>query len=168
MKYIQIIMLATLLVFLGACEETDNDPELIPAIALSVNSDAVSIGSLVAVSAEISDIPESIFAVSLRLSYDSTRLSLDDSQSDWIGNSWATSAIGLLEEDSGIVYLSISQIAGSENVDGGTIFTIDFTAEASGTAVLDFLTDYLVFYDEDGSEIVFTDLEVEGVSVTID
>ncbi len=169
MKYsVSVLFVLTIsFSFIISCEETD--PEVAnPTITLVSSEATTSIGSTVSITANIADLP-AVFALSMRISFDSNRLTINDSQTNWIGNLWSSSAIGLLEVESGVAYLSISQIAGSGNVSGdGTIMKLEITAEQVGVASLNLIQSQLIFYDESGAEITMSDLELEGASITIE
>lgn len=170
MRYSILVLFTLAISFLISCEET-NPEAAIPAITLVSSEATTSIGSTVSITADISDLPADFFAVSMRISFDSNRLTIDDSQTNWIGNLWSSSAIGLFEVESGIVYLSITQVAGggSVSVSGdGIVMELEVTAEQAGVASLNLIQSDLVFYDENGAKITMSDLEIEGVSITIE
>lgn len=152
-----------------SCEETSDPEVIIPMITLESSNTTSAVGSTISITVEIADFPSDFFAVSMRISFDSNRLTISADQSDWIGSVWSSSAIGFLEVESGLVYVSITQIAGTSDVsDDGTVLTFDLTAEQIGVASLDLIQSHLVFYDVDGAEITMSDLEIEGASITIE
>jgi len=168
MKYSVSVLFVLAISLIISCEETDPEAA-IPTITLVSSGASTSIGSTVSITANIADLPADFFAVSMRISFDSNRLTIDDSQSNWIGNLWSSSAIGLLEVEPGIAYLSISQVAGGGNVSGdGTIMELGLTAEQVGVASVNLIQSQLIFYDENGTEITMSDLEIEGASITIE
>jgi len=168
MKYSISVLFVLVLSSIISCEETDPEAT-IPTITLVSSQATTSIGSTISITANIAELPADFFAVSMRISFDSNRLTINDSQTNWIGNLWSSSAIGLFEVESGIVYLSITQIAGSGNVSGdGTIMELDLTAEQVGVASLTLIQSDLVFYDVNGAEVTMSELEIDGVSITIE
>lgn len=169
MKYSIFAILILSMFLIMSCEEA-SDPDVIkPMITLESSDATTTVGSTFSVTAKIADLPDDFFAISMRISFDSNRLTIGDDQAGWIGNLWSSSAVGLLEVESGIVYLSITQIAGSGSVSGdGIVLSLDVTAEQSGVTALDLIQSRLIFYDENGAEITMSDLEIEGVSITIE
>jgi len=168
MKY-SISVLLTLSVFLVFSCDKPTDPVLTPSVKLESSEVTTTVGSIITIRAVATDLPSDFFAVSLRISFDSNRLTIGGDQSDWIGDVWSSSAIGLIEVESGIVYLSITQVAGAGNISGnGTILSLNLTTEQAGVASLDLVQSQLVFYDSNGGEVPMNDLEIEGASITIE
>jgi len=166
MKHSIIILLTLGLFVILSCEDAS---EASPAITLESSQAIAAIGATISVTAKITDLPADFFAVSMRISYDSDRLTIRDDQSNWIGSIWSSSAIGMLEVESGIIYLSITQVAGAGNVSGdGTVLTLEFDTRQAGIASLDLIQRDLVFYDKDGAELAMNELKIEGVDITIE
>ncbi len=113
MRYSISVLLVLIISFMMSCGESD--PEvIIPTITLESSVTATSVGSTIIITANVADLPIDFFAVSIRISFDSNRLTISDDQSNWIGNMWSSNAIGLLEVESGTVYLSITQVSGAD------------------------------------------------------
>jgi len=169
MKYSISALLIISMFLMMSCEETSDPEVIIPMITLESSNTTSAVGSTISITVEIAGLPSDFFAVSMRISFESNRLTISADQSDWIGSVWSSSAIGFLEVESGLVYVSITQIAGTSDVSGdGTVLTLDLTAEQAGVASLDLIQSHLVFYDAEGAEITMSDLELEGTSITIE
>ncbi len=167
MKNIKVLMILLTAMLVLTCENA-SDPATNPLIGISVADETINTGSIFELTVEITDFPSELFAISGRLSFDENRISIDDTQTEWIGNIWSQSALGLLEVENGIVYFSVTQVAGSGNADnGGTILTIQVAPEQSGSTSLDLLPSQLTFYDSDGQELNIKNLDIEGISLTI-
>jgi len=127
------------------------------------------VGETISIDVNVDDMKNNIFAMSLRIVYDPDYISFDNSQSDWIGSMWSDGAIGILEDENNTIYISITEIAGASDFKpNGTILSLYFTIEATGTSLIDFVDDQIFFYDEDGNAINLSDIEVTGYSITIE
>ena len=168
MKNFSTIVFSIVFLFLISCESS-SEPETNPAISISVLSESINVGSQVEVFVKIVDFPDDVFAISGRLSFDENRITISNDQADWMGNIWSSSAIGFLNIEDGIIYFSVSQIAGSGNADNqGTSLTIEITADVAGTTSIDLLPSQLSLYDSDGEELDIDNLDIDGVSLIIE
>ena len=164
-RSIKTILLIALLLITGCNLFSGGTPTI-----NMINFDSTfAVGETISIDINVDDMKENIFAMSLRIVYDSDYISFDDSQSDWIGDMWSDGAIGILEDNTNTVYISITEIAGASDFKpNGTILSLDFTIEQGGTSLIDFVDDQIFFYDEDGAVINLTDIEVTGYSITVE
>ncbi|MDZ7796527.1 MAG: cohesin domain-containing protein [Candidatus Marinimicrobia bacterium] len=139
-----------------------------PTVSMSNLDSTFVSGETIGITVNVEDMKRSIFAMSLRIIYDSEYVGFDDNQSDWIGSIWSDGAIGILKDENSTVYISITEIAGSNVFKPyGTVLSLDFTLKQSGSTQIDFIDDQIFFYDKNGTEINLSDINVEGLSITI-
>jgi hypothetical protein len=111
---------------------------------------------------------QNIFGMSMRVVYDPDYVSFDDTQNDWIGSMWSTGTIGILEDANNTIYISLSEVAGGADFKpNGTVITLNFTIEAGGTTLIDFVDDQIFFYDEDGEVINLSEIELTGYTLVV-
>ena len=165
MKRITIILfLLSALLFTGCIF-----PASTPSLEMQNFDSTFAPGETITIDINVDGIRDKIFAVCLRIAYDPDYVSFEDSQTGWIGTMWSDEAIGILEADSNTVYISISEIAGADDfIPRGEMLSLDFTLEQSGTTLIDYIDDQIFFYDEEGSVINITEIEVTGYSLTIE
>ncbi|MDZ7821589.1 MAG: cohesin domain-containing protein [Candidatus Marinimicrobia bacterium] len=164
-KSIKAILLLALLLF-TSCNIFSGGT---PSINMTNFDSTFAVGETVPIAINVEGMNKKIFGMSLRIVYDPDFVSFDDTQNDWIGSMWSTGTIGILEDVNNTIYISISEIAGGVDFKpNGTIITLNFTLEQSGTTLIDFVDDQIFFYDEDGTVINLSEIEVEGYSLTIE
>ena len=163
-KLFRILLAFALLLFAG-CNLFSGGT---PTINMTNLDLTFGVGETISVDINVDDMKENIFAMSLRIVYDPDYISFDDTQSDWIGSLWSDDAIGILEDNNNTVYISITEVAGASDFKpNGTVLSLDFTIEASGTTLIDFVDDQIFFYDDEGAVINLTEIEVTGYSLTV-
>lgn len=160
-----ILSILTVILFVG-CDLFSGGT---PKINLTNLDSTFASGETISIAVDVSNLKQDIFALSLRIVYDPDYISFDEDQDTWIGDLWSDDVIGLIEGENNTIYISITEVAGALpfNTDG-TVMTLDFTLEQSGTTLLDFVDDQLFFYDEDGNVITLSEIEIEGISITVE
>ncbi|NQV16527.1 hypothetical protein HQ531_13780 [bacterium] len=140
-----------------------------PTISLTGPEQTVSVGEVFVMSVQIQDFRTPFFAISMRFSYDSSRVSFQPAETAWIGDVWSGNAIGITEMEDGLIYSSITQIAGDDLVeDNGELLSINFVGDETGEAVFEIQSDELFFYDEDGAQIIIDDLTIHSDSISVE
>ena len=154
-------------VMLTSCEEeVPTTPA--PALLLSSSSSSILVGGTATISLEITDLETSVFGVSMLISYDTTVVEVDTSNSFEQGAYFGTNAISLFEIVDDKVHFSITEVRDDVMVSGaGTICEFDVTGLSLGTSTFTIVPEVIYFIDDNGVELVITDLEVGDLTITV-
>lgn len=168
MKRFQMLPLLALL--WAGCDLVPTDEETGPPIlTLNPTRESVSIGDTVSLVLSVSDLTPAVFGLSLRIGYDTTRLSFDDEGGFMLGSFFQTEAVSFVKAESDRIHLAFTQTRGQSAVSGsGWIGTLILSGRAAGNGVVEVLTEDLHFYDSSGNAVDVADLLLESTSVTVE
>jgi hypothetical protein len=160
-----LFSLLLIMVFFSGCDLFD----VTPVINMTCSDSTYMAGDTISVKINVNDMKKNIFAMSTRIMYDPDYLNFNATQSDWIGNIWSNSALGILEDVNNTIYISITEVAGGTDFKpNGTVFILNFVLDQGGETLIDFVDDQIFFYNKDGEVIDLTDIETQGISITIE
>jgi len=166
-KFTGIIGILMLSLVLNTCDQT-TEPASTLSIVLTSSAESVQAGDSFTLSIELSDMTEKFFALSARITYAPSLVSLEPNQDNWIGNIWSSNAIGLLKSRTDTVYLSITQTAGDGTISGsGRLCSLNMTTKEAGNANFQILPSALFIYDTKGGVISVDKMELEGSTTVI-
>ena len=154
-------------VMLTSCEdEVPTTPA--PALSLSSSSSSILVGGTATISLEITDLKTSVFGISMLISYDTTVVEVDTSNSFEQGAYFGTNAISLFETVDDKVHFSITEVRDDVMVSGtGTICEFDVTGLSLGASQFTIVSEEIYFIDDNGDAVIITDLEVGDLTITV-
>jgi hypothetical protein len=157
-----------LILFIGliltSCE--DDEPTT-PALLLSSSSSSILVAGTATISLEITDLKTAIFGISMQISYNTSVVEVDTTNGIEQGVYFGTNAISLFEIVHDTVHFSISAI-GDDMVSGtGKLCDFKVTGLSSGTSPLTIVPEEIYFIDENGDEVIITNLEVGDLIITV-
>ena len=162
-----IIPLLLIGLILTSCEDDkQTTPE--PTMLLSSSSSSITVGGSTILSLELANMEKSVFGVSIQISYDASVVEVGTSSGFMQGTYFGTNAISLFETADNTVHFSISAIQGDAMVNG-TDKLCDFTVTglSSGTTTYTIVPEEIHFIDDNGDEVIITDLEVGDLIITV-
>ncbi|MBU1982950.1 cohesin domain-containing protein, partial [bacterium] len=116
----------------------------------------------------VENLTDSIFAISLRISYRDSILTFAGVAGAESGDFFGADAIQFAQDTLSVLHITISRIQGQTEVNGsGTICTFRFVGRNAGNCVMEILPDQLEFYDSAGRTIEVPNLEIKTASVHV-
>lgn len=167
-RNIAVILLVVMVI--TGCGNNSTEPESsdLPQLLIEVENLSINTDETAEITLRLENIPETIFGVSLQLSYDNSVLSFTDSTAVTAGDYFGDNIILFVQDDNSVVHLSVTRLQGQDGVDGtGDICSINFTSEQSGDCNFEISEDDLNFYDTDGSLISIDSLEISSAEVHV-
>lgn len=100
--------------------------------------------------------------------FHSSIVSFIDSIGFSVGDFFGTDVVAFTREEVSIIHLTVTLTQGQEEVSGsGGLGVLTFVGKSSGTSTVDITSSELYFYDSDGNEMVFRDLEIENAIIAV-
>ena len=157
-----------LILFIGLILTSCKDDEpTTPALLLSSSSSSILVDGTATISLEITDLETAIFGISMQISYNTSVVEVDTTNGIEQGVYFGTNAISLFEIVHDTVHFSISAI-GDDMVSGtGKLCDFKVTGLSSGTSPFTIVPEEIYFIDENGDEVIITDLEVGDLKITV-
>ena len=161
-----ILILLTGLILTSCEDEVPTTPA--PSLSLSSSSSSILVGGTATISLEITDLETSVFGISMLISYDTTVVEVDTSNSFDQGAYFGTNAISLFETVDDKVHFSITEVRDDVMVSGtGTICEFDVTGLFLGVSQFTIVPEEIYFIDDNGDAVIITELEVGDLTITV-
>lgn len=143
-------------------------PSASPSVHLSLADSLVDVGATGVLSISLNDIRDSVFALSLRVSYDPVFVGVDEHAAFLSGDFFGANTVALFQIEPGVMYLSITDIAdNSKALKSGLVGTVALQGLSAGQCDFMVSVDDLRFIDATGADMVVKDLEISDVSLTV-
>jgi len=141
---------------------------LISIIYFSPDSTVLSVNNESGIDIIMENFEITMFGISLRIEYDSTLVSFTDSTGFNIGNIFDPTAIVFSKAENSIIYLSLTQLQGQNQVLGsGTLGTLTFKGKSAGNCMIQIIPAKLNIYDNLGNQIVLPEMEFKSAEIEI-
>ena len=125
-------------------------------------------GNEASLSIELNRLKEPIFGISMQVTYDTSILSFNDSTGYIAGEFFDNQEIVFVNGNGGTIYLGFSiQQGGSEVSGSGTICTLTFKGESTGTSEIEISLSNIHYFDSNGNEISVGDFELVSAMITV-
>ena len=152
------------LIFLISCEEEI----VLPTLSLTPESLSIDIGSVGGLTLQIEDLEVPIFGISLRIAYDSTGVSFAGSTEFGEGYFSSSETVTFIKDTSSAIHIATTLTSG-EGVSGfGILYTLEFEGKSEGSHLVEILSNFLFFYDSNGSKITISNLTIESATVNVE
>lgn len=139
-----------------------------PSVLLSLASSTVDVGDPSVLSISLNEIGDSVFALSLRISYDPVLVEVDESSAFLAGEFFGTNEVVLFQVEPGVMYLSITEIADNgKALRSGLVGTVAMQALSAGQCDFSISGDDLRFIDATGADVEIQNLEITDVFLTV-
>ena len=173
MKYIKMIILFTVLIY--ACSDNSTNPgKIIPSISFSPESVQINSEQITQFKIKIDVSKYAVFAVSLRICYNSGTdinsdiLSFDEAIGFSAGDFFGDNAVVFVKADTNIIYLSISLTKGQElEQSSGELGTITFTGQTPGIGNIEIDPVEFYLYDSDGGVVTIPDFKIKSAVIEV-
>lgn len=167
MRYLKFII-PSIVLLLGCGDGLQEPEETMPTLALSPDTLSIMLGQEGDLTIQIEDFDVSIFGISMRIAYDSSNVSFNKSDGFAAGDFFGTGIISFIEEESALIYLTITLQKGEQEISGtGELGTLTFIGKSAGTDTVEIISSELLFYDSDGNEVNISGLEVKNAALTV-
>jgi len=169
MKRLRLIFAAFLLVLqLGCKDNSSSPPQNVCALRLSPAQSEITIGEEITLTIEAGDFDQPIFALSIRIAYDSAAVDFLAAQLPAQTGFFTDSAICFAQSGSDVIYLTVTQIQGQPEVSGsGSIAELTFRGISTGSSSLEIVSDELHFFNSAGVEIQIMQIEIGSAVITV-
>ena len=149
-----------------SCEDLKEDGTL--AFKLEPAFQTMPINNEASLSINVQNLSQPIFAISMQVNYSSSVLSFNDLTGFSDGGFFGNQNVVFVNEDNSIIYIAMSIQQGNSEIDGsGTICTLTFKGNATGSSEIDISLSDLHFFDSDGNEISVGEFEIETAMITV-
>jgi len=163
------VALGFFLIFISSCEKNPvRSPEMPPRLFFEPDSVYIAIGQKAKLTLQLDGVSESIFALSLQVTYNEEVISFSDSSGFEAGDFFPQNALVFVRSDHSRVHLSISKVD-SQLVRGesSTIGSLTFTGLAAGSSPVQITPNELYFYNDEGEIIDIPALELNEAVVQV-
>ena len=148
-----------------SCDEESYDSL---AFKLDPEFQTISINNEASISLDVQNLSQPIFAMSMQVNYSSSVLSFNDLTGFSDGGFFGNQNVVFVNEDNSIIYIAMSIQQGNSEIDGsGTICTLTFKGNATGSSEIYISLSDLHFFDSDGNEISVGEFEIETAMITV-
>ena len=155
-------------ILLTGCEDKSVGPDSVMRIFFTTGNARIAVDEKTDLTLKIENLPESIFGMSLRLSYDKTIISFTDSTGIENGGLFGPDAIIFIRNNDSTIYTTFTQIKGQDKVNGsGDVCILSFKGEAPGNSEIRVLENELILYDFDGTLIEITEKEIQSALIEV-
>lgn len=143
--------------FVFSCFEIPTDPILdsdYSGLYFYPETLELSSGTSTQIEIRIGEPELSIFGLTFAIEYDPELLSYSNEDGYSAGYLFGSNAIYFAQADSGVIYITVSRTQGQETAPAiGLLGQIEFQAINPGETQIEFVNDYIFFYDSEGNEI---------------
>jgi hypothetical protein len=165
-----IFLFLSLLLSAGCQSESSTEPPPDSGQRLRFTPDdvAVSIAQQAALRLMVENLTDSVFAISLQISYADAVVSFAGLAGAEPGDFFGGESLRFVQDTLSVLHVTVSRIQGQTEVSGsGTIGILQFTGRAPGDCVIEVLPDRLEFYDSQGRAIEVPELEIKTATVHV-
>lgn len=164
----QVASIILILILFTACPKKSTNPEPNIYVSLAPQTLTLNTGETGAMSINLEVFGESIFAVSLQLTYDSSIVSFSTADGLELGDFFGSDIISLLEADENIIHLALTLTQGQTEQSGsGVLGTLRFRGASQGSSPIVITPTELHFYNSAGTEVINPNLDIETGSITV-